>query len=92
MQPIGHSAHFPIRFVVYVGSHSGHFIAVELLTGRLLWTTQFEEETPPTGKVCYAVCIHSMNNHSVEILMLGKKLSTCDIVDMQANLIPACFL
>ena len=37
-------------FVVYVGSHSGHFIAVELLTGRLLWTTQFEEETPPTGK------------------------------------------
>ena len=50
VQPIGHSAHFPIRFVVYVGSHSGHFIAVELLTGRLLWTTQFEEETPPTGK------------------------------------------
>ena len=35
--------------MVYIGSHSGHFVAVELATGRLLWTAQFEEETPPTG-------------------------------------------
>ena len=41
---------FP-RFVVYIGSHSGHFIAVELAGGRLLWTAQFEEETPPTAGV-----------------------------------------
>ena len=34
--------------MVYIGSHSGHFVAVELSTGRLLWTAQFEEETPPT--------------------------------------------
>ena len=36
--------------MVYIGSHSGHFVAVELRGGRLLWTARFEEETPPTGE------------------------------------------
>ena len=36
--------------MVYIGSHSGHFVAVELCGGRLLWTARFEEETPPTGE------------------------------------------
>ncbi len=36
-------------FTVFAGSHSGHFIAVDLQTGNLEWSVQFQDD-PPKGE------------------------------------------